>query len=98
VFADADDMVLGRRVRGHTKPHLAFSVGPHFCLGARLARTEGRLALQRLLPRMTNLSPATNRNPERSANPLLRGFTRLDLVFGDAHDDLSHRPPLGQFG
>lgn len=83
VFGDADDVVLDRRTRGHSKPHLTFGLGPHFCLGARLARTEGRLALERLLPRMTNLSLAPNRSPERSANPLLRGFARLDLEFGN---------------
>lgn len=90
VFADPDDLLLDRRARGRSKPHLAFSVGPHFCLGARLARTEGRLALQRLLPAMTNLSLAADAEPQRAANPLLRGFVRLDLEFGDAHDDLSH--------
>ncbi|MCV7388070.1 cytochrome P450 [Mycolicibacterium porcinum] len=98
VFDDADDLVLDRRARGGYKPHLAFSVGPHFCLGARLARTEGRLALARLLPRMTNLSLATDTEPQRAANPLLRGFVRLDLLFGNAHDNLSDCPALGQFG
>jgi len=85
VFADADDIVLDRRARGHSKPHLTFGLGPHFCLGARLARTEDRLALERLLPRMPNLSLASDRLPERSANPLLRGFARLDPEFGNGH-------------
>ncbi|MCV7370798.1 cytochrome P450 [Mycolicibacterium duvalii] len=96
VFDDADDLVLDRRARGGYKQHLAFSVGPHFCLGARLARTEGRLALARLLPKMTNLALATDAEPQRAANPLLRGFVRLDLEFGDAHDYLADRPPLSQ--
>ncbi len=35
---------------------------------------------------MTNLSLASDRSPERSANPLLRGFARgLDLEFGNGH-------------
>ncbi len=95
VFDDADELVLDRRTRGHSKPHLAFSVGPHFCLGARLARTEGRLTLQRLLPKMTNLALAADATPQRAANPLLRGFVRLELEFGDADDDLAHGTPLG---
>lgn len=97
VFPDPDDLVLDRRARANTKPHLAFSVGPHFCLGARLARTEGRLALAHLLPKMTNLSLAPDAELQRAANPLLRGFVRLDLQFGDAHDDLTHRSALGEF-
>jgi cytochrome P450 len=32
--------------------HYAFSFGPHFCLGAHLARMEGRVALETLLPRI----------------------------------------------
>ena len=33
-------------------PHVAFGFGEHFCLGAALARLEGRVALEEVLPRM----------------------------------------------
>jgi len=38
-------------VRRQSKRHIAFGVGPHFCLGAALARMEGRIALERTLAR-----------------------------------------------
>jgi cytochrome P450 len=34
------------------KQHFAFSFGPHFCLGANLARIESRIALETILPRI----------------------------------------------
>jgi cytochrome P450 family 142 subfamily A polypeptide 1 len=40
--------------------HLAFGFGPHFCLGASLARLEVRVMLQRLLQRLPDLELATD--------------------------------------
>jgi cytochrome P450 len=47
VFTDADDFDVARRESGH----LAFGYGIHFCLGAALARLEGRIAIGLLLDR-----------------------------------------------
>lgn len=57
--------------------HLAFSIGPHYCLGAVLGRAEARIAFPRLLERFPDLALAT-RPPERRAL-MLRGYDRLPV-------------------
>lgn len=48
VFTDPDTFDITRR----TGEHLAFSGGPHFCLGTPLARLEGRIALHAIATRV----------------------------------------------
>lgn len=45
VFADAQDF----DIRRNPNPHLSFGIGEHFCLGAHLARLEGRVFFEELL-------------------------------------------------
>ncbi len=54
VFDDPDGLDISR----HPNKHLAFSAGPHFCLGATLARAEGQIAIGRLIERFPRLALA----------------------------------------
>jgi cytochrome P450 len=50
-FADADVLDLGRAAN----KHVGFGRGPHFCLGAPLARLEAEIALTTLVDRLPGL-------------------------------------------
>lgn len=45
-FEEPDRLILERQ---NVRDHLSFAAGPHYCLGARLARAEIRAALKTLL-------------------------------------------------
>jgi cytochrome P450 len=73
--ADADRL----RVDRHPNPHVSFGFGPHFCLGAALARLEGRVVLSELVTRFASVTPA---GPvERTASPVIAGVRHAPLVF-----------------
>ena len=52
VFADPDRFDLHR---SNARQHLAFAVGPHFCIGAQLARLEAAAAVAALLNQLPDL-------------------------------------------
>jgi cytochrome P450 PksS len=63
--------------------HLAFGHGIHYCLGAALARLEGRVAIQTLLQRMPDLRLAVASNQLRwRTHPIMRGLQRLPVAWG----------------
>ena len=60
--------------------HLAFGGGPHFCLGAALARLEGQIALATLLGRLPDLQLATA-EPTYRDHYVIRGLNELKIRF-----------------
>jgi cytochrome P450 len=62
--------------------HFAFGNGIHFCLGAPLARLEGRIALSTLLRRMPNLRIDTASGElQWRSGILMRGLERLPVTW-----------------
>jgi cytochrome P450 len=58
-------------------PHLGFGWGPHFCLGANLARLEARIALRTLLARFPDMRAAAPVPPLAGGT---MGFARRILL------------------
>ncbi|GHE88833.1 cytochrome P450 [Streptomyces fumanus] len=71
VFAHPDRLDLARR----DNPHISFSAGLHYCIGAPLARVELAASLRALLERAPSLTPAGD--PERKPNFVIRGLAGL---------------------
>ena len=79
--ADVFDDPHAFRVDRAPNLHLAFGTGPHFCLGANLARTEIRILLEELFIRLPDLQVAPGAGPERSPNSLVTTVDHLPVVF-----------------
>lgn len=66
VYADPDTLDVTRTLAA---PHLGYAHGPHFCLGAPLARVETELALAALLQRFPALRLAPGETAGRVPDP-----------------------------
>ncbi len=60
-------------------PHIAFGFGPHYCLGANLARLEARVALEALLAKTARIERAWVEDLPVHPSPVFRGVTRLPV-------------------
>jgi cytochrome P450 len=77
--------------RPNTAKQLAFGLGTHFCLGAPLARMEGRLAFEALFARVRNLRIADVPEPVRwRPAATSRSLAALHLRFTPLPVDSSH--------
>ena len=60
--------------------HLGFGKGPHFCLGAPLARLEAAVALSAVTARFPDATLAAE--PAYKQNVTLRGMSELPVTLG----------------
>ncbi|MEU9310195.1 cytochrome P450 [Streptomyces sp. NPDC048256] len=74
VFADPDRLDLGRA----ENPHISFSAGIHYCIGAPLARIELAASMTALLERAPTLALAAE--PLRKPNFVIRGLEGLSVT------------------
>jgi cytochrome P450 len=75
VFDDPFRFDVGRT----PNKHLAFGFGPHFCLGAQLARLETRALFAELLPRLESIELAGA--PTSSATVFVGGLKTLPIRY-----------------
>jgi cytochrome P450 len=87
-FENPDDFDI---TRANTRQHIAFGHGIHTCAGAPLARAEGRVTLNRLLDRTSDIAisekehgPLEARRYEYLPTFFLRGLQRLHLELSPA--------------
>jgi cytochrome P450 len=76
-FVQADRFVIDRQ----PNPHIAFGQGIHFCLGAPLARLEGRIAWEILLERLPRLRVRPDAALPPIPSPSFYGVLSLPALF-----------------
>ncbi len=67
------------RVDRNPNEHLAFGFGPHYCLGANLARMEIRTVLRKILQRLPEIRLAEGAQPLQTRSALIDGLEELPV-------------------
>lgn len=77
VFDQPDVLDLTR----NPNPHLGFGIGPHFCLGANLARMEITTVFQELLTRLPDIVVPEGITPDRGDSSLVLALQHMPATF-----------------
>lgn len=81
VYAEPEHLDVARRPAGRGDGHVGFGHGPHYCLGAALARQEGEVALRMLFDRYPHIRFAGD-EPKWLPMPGARRLTELPVRLG----------------
>jgi len=82
VFTDPDRLRIDR----NPNPHLAFGFGPHYCLGANLARLEIKIVFEELFARLRDIRAVDPDDLHRADNALVVAIERIPAVFTPIRD------------
>ncbi|MEU5994913.1 cytochrome P450 [Spirillospora sp. NPDC047418] len=77
VFTDPDTFDSTRS----PNEHLAFGNGPHFCLGNSLARLEMQVMFTKLLARLPDLEPLSDKEPAHRPANFVSGYETMPIRF-----------------
>ena len=90
-FENAEEFDITRR----PNRQIGFGHGIHFCLGAPLARLEGRIALARIVERLGEIE-CDLEGPARIDSLVLRGLSALPIRFKSRGHDSAPKPEFSQ--
>tara|TARA_B110000014_G_scaffold255789_1_gene238068 strand:+ start:536 stop:1819 length:1284 start_codon:yes stop_codon:yes gene_type:complete len=79
VFPDPDNFSVDRE---NARDHIAFGHGEHYCIGALLARSEAKIAIERLLEAVEDIELDVKKNTfEYEDSFVLRGLKELHVTY-----------------
>ena len=76
VFADPDRLDVEREI----ERHLSFGFGAHVCMGASLARMEGRILIEEMLVRFPEWDVDWDQTEIVHTGSAVRGYSKLPIV------------------